>query len=228
MAAVESRPDWELDHIFVCTPHRMQALEALTAAALNPGPNRVHKGQGTANDCFYFENAYLELLWLNDETEIRSLTVEPLGLWERIQWRETGACPYGIAVRPAIGFDVAALESWPYRASYLPAGTSMPILTARASTKQPLVFVPPGSRPPCDYPPERRAPLVHRGRPRRISSVTVEVPENEARRRGAALESLWGIARIASTGRYHMSVELDGGRGEISDLRPLLPLEIRW
>ncbi len=55
-------------------------------------------GQGTENVYFFFDNAYLELLELHDETAARSLVVAPLRLWERIHWQQTGAYPFGICL----------------------------------------------------------------------------------------------------------------------------------
>ena len=169
MRTVEPPRNLELDHVFICTSDRGASLDALIVAGLSPGPRRVHHGQGTANDCFYFENAYLELLWMNDEVEIRSAAVKPLCLWERIHWRQTGACPFGIAFRPKAGFDLSELATWSYEAAYLPAGRSIPILSARDSAEQPLVFLSMNPLPPSSYGGTGRAHLSHRGRARRLS-----------------------------------------------------------
>ena len=210
----------ELDHVFVCTPDREQALETLTAAGLDRGPSRVHHGQGTANDCFYFENAYLELLWMNDESEIRSPAVRPLCLWERIHWRESGASPFGLALRPLAGFDLAKLETWPYEAAYLPVGRSIPILSPRDAASRALVFLSMNHLPPSSYGDAESAHLIHRGRSRRITCVAL--PPDEAVSPEAPGGDNKGICA-----RY-MILELDGGLGEVIDLRPALPLEIRW
>src|SRR4051794_34547033 len=84
----------ELDHVFVCAPRAREDAAILSSAGLCCGLNRVHPGQGTANANFYFDNAYLELLWLRDESEVRSEAVRPIALWQRLQWLVTGACPF--------------------------------------------------------------------------------------------------------------------------------------
>lgn len=217
---IEPLQNLDLDHAFICTPDRLEALGALIAAGLNPGPSRVHHGQGTANDCFYFENAYLELLWMTDEAEIRSPIVQPLRLWERIHWRQTGASPFGAAFRPMAGFDPAKLESWPYAAAYLPAGQSIPVLSPRDAADQALVFMPLNPLPPSAYGEPGSAHLIHRGRARRITCVAYPPVSAES-------GEISGGAKRDTCFR-HMILELDGGLGEVSDLRPALPLEIRW
>src|SRR2546423_1508425 len=84
------------------------------------GRRRIHQGQGTANACAFFDNAYLELLWRHDDDELQSEVVRPLGLWERVRWRETGASPFGVAFRPED--DNVPIETWPYDAPFLPEG----------------------------------------------------------------------------------------------------------
>lgn len=221
MRTVEPPPDLELDHLVVCTSDRAEALEALIAAGLSPGPRRVHHGQGTANDCFYFRNAYIELLWMNDEAEIRSPAVKPLCLWERIHWRQTGACPFGVAFRPMEGFELAQHETWPYQAAYLPAGQSIPILSPRDAANEALVFLSMNPLPPSSYGDEASAHLIHRGQSRRITRLALAA----AGEIGANAPASGG-----RDGRFvpHMVLELDGGLAGMSGFRPILPVEIHW
>ncbi len=59
----------QLDHIF----HFVQDLEAAETLGRSLGLaetyRRNHVGQGTANICYCFENAFLELLLLTDRSE---------------------------------------------------------------------------------------------------------------------------------------------------------------
>ena len=87
-----------------------------------------------------FENAFLELLFPVEADEIVSDLVRPLRLDERTRWRETGACPFGICFRPHAPIPdqgVLPFETWPYRAAYLPAGASLPIVTPPDSLHEP-------------------------------------------------------------------------------------------
>jgi Glyoxalase-like domain len=93
-----SRMRWELAHVFIATPDR--GLEAVASAfGLTFTSRRVHQGQGTANSCAVFENAFFELLFPGTPEELESEVVRPLGLKERINWQTTGACPFGVCFR---------------------------------------------------------------------------------------------------------------------------------
>src|SRR5262245_21644096 len=134
----------EIDHVFVCTDDAPEGERVLADFGLRFGRYAVHDGQGTANACACFDNAYLELLWRRDADELQSERVRPLGLWERIRWRHTGASPFGIGFRASD--DAAALETWPYEAAYRPE--PIPIVTPRDAWHEPLLFLAPSSGAP--------------------------------------------------------------------------------
>ena len=131
--------DFVLDHLLVMTdPGAPEADDLIARGFVEGAPNR-HPGQGTACRRFFFANAMLEFAWVENEEEARSELVHPLRLWERWAWRETGACPFGIALRPtAPGLEppFPTFEYWP---SFFPAPAHVDI---RASVIQfPLKFV---------------------------------------------------------------------------------------
>jgi hypothetical protein len=66
------RGNYAVDHVFVCTTPRAEAAELLTRAGLVEGAPNRHPGQGTACRRFFFSNAMLELIWLENEAEARS------------------------------------------------------------------------------------------------------------------------------------------------------------
>src|SRR5271157_6475055 len=82
--------------------HRLVAPEAkrLIDFGLIEGSSNQHPGQGTANRRFFFENAMLELLWVENPAETRSDGVRRLGLWERWSRRAIDSCPFVICYRP--------------------------------------------------------------------------------------------------------------------------------
>ncbi len=136
---------------------------------------RVHRGQGTANACAIFENAFFELLRPHDLEELRSDIVRPLGLDERIHWRETGASPFGLCFRPGdVGSDPRSwpFETWGYEAPYLPKGASIPIVTPAGVLADPLVFVSTRSKSPTGAP--SCGSPVHRGAHRTLTRVKVQ------------------------------------------------------
>jgi hypothetical protein len=134
----------ELDHVFLCTVAPEADEIILAEFGLRFTERRIHKGQGTANVCALFENAFLQLLYADDMKVLRSDLVKPLGLRERIRWGETNACPIGICFRVAT--ENLAAESWPfatweYKANFLPSGVIIPVATPRYVFNESLVFL---------------------------------------------------------------------------------------
>lgn len=132
-------------------PGAWSEADLMLEKGFEEGPPNTHPGQGTACRRFFFANAMLEFLWVEDEAEARSARVHPLRLWERWSGRRTGACPFGIAFRPA---RPEAEPPWPtfdYFPSFFPAPAKV---NARAPIVElPLMFIlPPFERPPTEGP----------------------------------------------------------------------------
>jgi len=79
--------DLELDHIFFFVRPGGREAGALARAGLREAYRRRHPGQGTANVCYAFDNAFLELLWVEDWDEINSPAVARTKLAERAEWQ---------------------------------------------------------------------------------------------------------------------------------------------
>lgn len=216
----------ELDHVFVCVEDPVSAERSFADAGLQLGRQGVHEGQGTANACAFFDNAYLELLWRNDDSELQSEAVRPVSLCERLRWRDTGACPFGVAVRS--GAHEFPMDTWPYEAPFLPAGADIPIVTPRFLFEEPLLFLSPVSQAPVTLPPGRRPPLVHRGRNRQLTGIVVYGLNLPRLSPGLGVFCERNLLQLESADEVHMELVWDGGQsGECSDFRPLIPLVIR-
>ena len=124
---------FELDHLFVFTGVGAPEADRLVSLGMTEGSGNVHRGQGTANRRFFFRNAMLELLWVDDKQEVLSEPIAPTWLWERSQSRRTRASPFGICLRGTDGTGPAPpFETWTYYPPYLPAGMGIPV--ARTAT----------------------------------------------------------------------------------------------
>jgi hypothetical protein len=132
----------EIDHIFLFVAPAGPEAERLGHVGLRESYRRVHPGQGTANVCYCFDNAYLELLWATDRREIASPDIARTRLAERADWRRNGACPFGIAVRGEVSLPFA---TWGYRAPYLPDGMAIPVALSVDDPFQPFLFRSPGN-----------------------------------------------------------------------------------
>lgn len=145
----------ELDHIFIMSqPGGEPWLTPLLEKGLIETYQRVHQGQGTANRCFAFDNAFLELLWLTDTDAARAPAIARTRLYERA----TGGCSIGIAWR---GETDPRIKYWDYGPPYLPPGLSIPVAIASDDPHLPMLFQSPGRQAPEAWPKERRGVLQH-------------------------------------------------------------------
>lgn len=229
----------EIDHIFIRA--RADAPEALALArlGLSEGSANRHPGQGTANRRFFFHNAFIELLWLADAAEARSAPTAPTGLWQRLGGAgpdggglDSACSPFGVCFRPAPGADPQPpFASWPYRPAYLPSGLAVDI--AAAPLAEPMwFFLGFGGRPDA-APPERRQPLAHPNGWREITALRITLApgaadgdrvrsDTAAAARAAGVELVEGDAHLLEIGFDHEVA------GRLHDLRPALPLILRW
>lgn len=221
---------FELDHIFLFPSTGREAEERLTDFGISIGERGIHKGQGTANSVAFFDNAYLELLWKHDEGELRSDPVRPLCLWERASWHETGASPFGVAVRlTKLGSKELPIGTWPYEAPFLPEGATIPIVTPQYSAREPMVFLSLVSQAPATWLPNRRPPLTHYGQRRKLTGLVIFQPLGEPLSDGIAWLVNQGVFAIEDA--PEPCVELvwdDGTAGDVHDFCPDIPLRIRW
>ena len=221
----------ELDHVFLCTSPEAPEAAGLTAFGLTEGGGNVHPGQGTACRRFFFHNAYLELLWVNDASEARSKTTRPTRLWERWTGRDEGACPFGIGFRPGPGAkEKPPFATWEYRPAYLPEPLSLQVgINCELPTEPFLFFLPFALRRPDAQTGARRQPLQHAAGLREITHVELVIPQ--AHSPSPELRSLVDnrLVRISEGAKPLMTLGFDGeAQGKHADFRPALPLISKW
>jgi hypothetical protein len=139
----------ERDHIFVWVSKGAPEAAALEKLGLHT-ERRVanHTGQGTASIAFYFENAYLELIWVEDENAAaRKDEEEGFHMLERARWRQTAASPFGVGLRRRTDSDGAIpFPTRKHRAEYMKPGTFFEIATSSSDAREPFCFVVPDDR----------------------------------------------------------------------------------
>ncbi len=140
---------WCIDHAFVFVAPGAPEASALESLGLRESFRRHHPGQGTANLCFCFDNAYLELLWLEDAAEADSCALNRSAWAARAAWRDGGASPFGLALRSDDPEAILPVPAWNYAAPFLPAGQVIPVALASDDPRQPLLFRSPGGARPC-------------------------------------------------------------------------------
>lgn len=220
---------WELDHVFFATVDAGAVEAELTAFGFAFTVRRDHPGQGTANACAQFENAFVEILRPRDPEELESDLVRPLGLAERIRWRETGACPFGLCFRPTgtpTEPDTWPFETWHYAPPYVPIGASIPIVTPRRALSEPLLFISNraaySSGAPIDPGPSLR------DSPRILTRVAVHRPVTTANSTGVLWFANHGFFSLEEGPKFLLDLEWDHGRqGRTHDFQPGLPIIVR-
>jgi hypothetical protein len=214
-----------IDHVFICCSEGGSEADALARLGLKEGSANTHAGQGTACRRFFFSNAYLELFWVSDPLEAQAAAVLPTRLWKRWSTRGDGACPFGIVFRPAgdtVGIQ-APFASWPYRPRYMPPGLSIDV-----AVETPL------SGPEFFYLGFQRGrarsgqePIGHELPIDSLTGATVWRPAGGDSQAARALQAA-GLVTFHDAEEYLLELRFDdAGRGR-ADLRPALPLTLRW
>ena len=217
----------ELDHVFVCCEEGAPEASALLRLGLTEGSPNTHPGQGTASRRFFFRNAYVELLWVSDAREAQGEAVRPTRLWERWAARRTSACPFAVSLRPAAASSECEppFPTWSYRPQYLPPDLAIEVAAGMPLT-EPALFYIPFARRPDEL---RREPTGHAAGVAEITGVEIALPSVEGRSAAARSVETAGVVSFSSGTEYLMTLTLDrGARGSVADLRPELPLVVRW
>jgi hypothetical protein len=224
----------ELDHAYVLVPPGgADAVRALQRVGIVIDTEAVrHEGEGTTSLVAFFENAYLELMWVDSSVAVDSAHQLDVAEFRRATtWRETGASPFGIGLHFLSG-NLADLAA-PYRLDAIPEtspATFYVILRQPADSLAADAFIMPQDRAVTSwierYRRRQPARFTHPAGLRRITRVVV---------RGAHAEpaSLAGLdirlVHFQQSGEPLMEVEFDDGlRSQRWDLRPALPVILRW
>ena len=118
----------QVDHIFICTGESGKVADALVSFGLLEGSSRVHKGQGTRNRKFYFDNFFLEILWVHDESEIKSEATNVMGLWQRTEHAQTGFSPFGLCLVNTDETEALFAKALKHQTDYFPKGMLIDII----------------------------------------------------------------------------------------------------
>ena len=220
----------ELDHVYIVVqspPSR--AAEALRRIGLvvDTAVNR-HEGLGTASMAVFFQNAYLELLWVDSATSVDSVHLADLAEYRRAaNWHDSGGSPFGLGLHflPDAGEDLA----FPVRRDPAPhLGPNTYYLLLR-QPDEPLaadVFIMPRSAAVTAWLSHYRSKhpdlFAHALGAGRITRVVLRGPP--ANRPRAAVLAPRLLSFEADPTQY-LVVEFDGGlQSRRWDLRPTLPL----
>ena len=141
----------QIDHIFIFSTNQGQEADELVNFGLVEGSSRVHPGQGTTNRKFYFENFFLEILWVHDQQEAQSPQTAITHLWERSLHYENSYSPFGLCLVNTPETDAVFVNSQVYQPQYFPAGMSVDFIHDSNAPQMPWLFRLPFTGPKKAY-----------------------------------------------------------------------------
>ncbi len=129
-----------IDHIFIFTDDNGKVADELVDFGLAEGSNRIHVGQGTTNRKFYFDNFFLEILWVHNVNEIASDKTKPMGLFQRAEYKTNLFSPFGLCI--VNSEDTAAIfkNAFKYQPDYFPKGMKIDIIKNEDHIDLPWTF----------------------------------------------------------------------------------------
>jgi hypothetical protein len=216
----------ELDHVVLFAA--VDAPEAQTLEALGLtgfGGTTRHGDLGTASTSFFFENTYLELLWVQDAAAAaRTFLPLDFDLQARINWRTTGAVPFGIMLRRTAGATKSIpFPTRPLKAGWMPGDVE--IHFAAGNLAEPYYGVVP---PDLAYPGFQSTipALPHKLGVKRLTGIKFSLPTAEYSL-PATLLAASGTASFEMGAAPHLDLEFDGGaQGRVVDAADVLPLRL--
>ncbi|MEM9545335.1 MAG: hypothetical protein AAGA77_05150 [Bacteroidota bacterium] len=130
----------EIDHIFIFTNNGGIIADELVDIGLTEGSSRIHVGQGTTNRKFYFDNFFLEILWVHDEEELKSNPTKQMGLWQRADFVTNGFSPFGLCLVNTDETNELFTSSYKYQPEYFPEGMLIEIIKNDNQSDLPWTF----------------------------------------------------------------------------------------
>jgi len=217
----------EFDHLFICVDKPAAGADQLKEFGLTEGTSNQHPGQGTANRRFFFQNSFIELLFITDQVELNSELTKPTKLHERFPSGFYTASPFGVCFRPSNGNTEVPFQSWNYKPQFLPPGLHIPV--AKSPAIEPMwFFLSFGSRPDMASP-EKRQPTEHSCGFNNITSVNIIAPLSDGiSTAGIEASNVAGVE--FSKGPEHLlQIGFDSvSKGNQKDFRPILPVVFQW
>jgi len=212
---------YDIDHVFIWTKPDAPEAALLQGLGLQEGAGRTHPGQGTANRRFFFRNAMLELLFVNEADTIVHDLVDPTHLHARA----AKGSPFGVCYRGHRPDVEPPFPHWSYRAPFLAGDDAIAVATNAERLHEPFLFFAPEALSPA-----RDLNAQHPLGVRELSHVAITVattsPFSDALN---AVRNTQAAVSFKRGDEHHMTrVFDDAWQGRRVDLKPFIPLAIEW
>lgn len=230
----------ERDHIFVwVSPGAPEAAKLESLGLYTDGKVHKHVGQGTASKVFVFDNAYLELIWI-DEPEVAKGKTDAMNtsIVDRANWRKTGASPFGVGLHRQAEESPLPFPTKKYRADWMRPDTFIDIAESATDIKEPFFFVVPAYlkaptieqvRKISDSQPDLLKMFAHASGLHRLTGVKVTSKSRRGFSKTGLLISRNGLVSLRRGNTDFAELVFDqGAQGKSLDVRPTLPLVVKY
>ncbi|PLY05896.1 MAG: hypothetical protein C0625_11200 [Arcobacter sp.] len=129
-----------INHIFIFCDNHDEVANELIEFGFFEGSNRIHANQGTRNRKFYFNDFYIEIIWVHSIEEATNKITKPTKLYERSKYKTNGSSPFGLCVNYSSKDDVLFENCLNYKPTYLPENMIIEVLTNENSVTLPWTF----------------------------------------------------------------------------------------
>ena len=222
---------FEIDHVWIAAAPGAPERIAFERAGFQVGAQvNAHEGQGTSSITVELDNGFLELIYPDPAVPVApNLQTVHSQFQKRVDWRASGYSPFGIGIRKL----AAAPARFPFPTFQVTApwmdGRFMEILTPREMPSAVRLFVPahPSIGPDAD--PVDPATRIHPNQTHRITALHIVAPAADALPPAAHYLAERGVVTFDVGGAWLLEATLDDGARHVErDLRPTLPLVIRY
>jgi hypothetical protein len=211
----------ELHHFFILVQSGGTVANLLSSAGMNEGSGNTHKGQGTSNRRFNFQNGTLELLWVHDTEEAINGSGKNLLLAQRAKEKHTS--PFGIILtrKDTTHLDMP-FNGWTYQPDYFEPPHAFHIGNNSSNLLEPLCIYMPFIEPLnlTTYQTDTSFSFisnVHIYTTSTALSDTLQITSTADRLTTSQAEE------------HLMVIDFDNNRCGLSkDLRPEIPLIVNW
>jgi hypothetical protein len=221
----------ELDHISIFDVDNLSSVFLLQNLGLYCSERVLERrSQGTISTVFFFENMYLELVHLADRDMAQSFESEKgINILTRAHWRQTGASPFGIGLRSNPIF----IPSKSNTHNLEPANHTNFSTENVAIIEEPLCFSIPHNLAlttwldPCNI--SHKQLTSHSLGIKKLTNATMTITTSKNLTNAVALLEDNKAIAIKQGSSPLLELQFDRAvRGEIIDVRPVLPMIISY
>lgn len=212
----------QIDHLVIFCSPGAQEVELLNAFGLHDGEARSHTGQGTASRCFFFGNCYLELLFVEDESQLRSDATQVTRLAERFLQLDSNTSPFAVCFK----HPDPALTTLAYQPEFLQPGYRLSLASSNPPSEPLWFFL---KTPDGELPPFQRQIFNWQSELHQLTAVNMTIAQGSDLSPTAKAVMAHSCIELFADITPLMELTFDHGSQQQShDFRPALPLLLRW